>query len=287
MMQMKPIIMCDHHYNIFLVDQMAESSTSTSLVNSFANDVSIDKSLSVNKDATINESLTVNKGVAITESLNVGTNEVKNHQVNIKHATTIENTLTIVRNNMTTANETVITVTRPNVSLDQSVDVSVGKSSYSGMHIRYTEPNIGSIALNNSPNIVTFTKDNVDINRKLNLSNPVITSSDIISYDDTMSNVRGIYVRNCDDAAAFRFGSAGSDKGYLEICTGDNGDEPIYVRQYQGSIVGNNISSWFNTKYRTLTLLDASGNTYVPGNLFVGSSNVNIMSEINNLKALL
>jgi hypothetical protein len=54
--------------------------------------------------------------------------------------------------------------------------------------------------------------------------------------------------------------TGGTDTGYVEIATADNGNEPIYVRQYTGS---NN----FTTLQRTLTLLDTSGNTDVPGQL--------------------
>jgi len=49
----------------------------------------------------------------------------------------------------------------------------------------------------------------------------------------------------------------------LEIATADDASEPIYVRQYSG--VFSNIS-------RTLTLLDGSGNTVVPGRLGVNRS---------------
>lgn len=49
-----------------------------------------------------------------------------------------------------------------------------------------------------------------------------------------------------------------SDAGYLEIATAGNSDEPIYVRQYSGA---------FKTLTRTLTLLDGSGNTTLPGTL--------------------
>lgn len=50
----------------------------------------------------------------------------------------------------------------------------------------------------------------------------------------------------------------GVDAGYVEIATADNGTEPIYVRQYSGN---------FSSVTRTLTLLDGSGNTTMPGSL--------------------
>jgi hypothetical protein len=60
--------------------------------------------------------------------------------------------------------------------------------------------------------------------------------------------------------------STASNSGYLEIATADDAAEPIYVRQYSGV---------FTTLSRTLTLLDGSGNTSMPGNVtapkFIGA----------------
>lgn len=53
-----------------------------------------------------------------------------------------------------------------------------------------------------------------------------------------------------------------SNNGFVEIATADDGTEPIYVRQYSGV---------FATLVRTLTLLDGSGNTSLPGNLNISS----------------
>ena len=64
-----------------------------------------------------------------------------------------------------------------------------------------------------------------------------------------------------NDYAIIRGGATGSDGGYLEIATADGTNEPIYVRQYWGA---------FTTIKRTLTLLDASGNTILPGKLNIG-----------------
>lgn len=56
--------------------------------------------------------------------------------------------------------------------------------------------------------------------------------------------------------------STASNAGYLEIATADDAAEPIYVRQYSGV---------FTTLSRTLTLLDASGNTTMPGTATAGN----------------
>lgn len=59
-------------------------------------------------------------------------------------------------------------------------------------------------------------------------------------------------------------GQTGTDQAFLEIATGDNGTEPIYVRQY--SSPPSNTSA---TLVRTAKLLDESGNTIFPGNLSI------------------
>lgn len=63
--------------------------------------------------------------------------------------------------------------------------------------------------------------------------------------------------------------SNGDDAGYLEIATGDNGSEPIIVRQYYWD---NQTTKTFDRPARTLFLLDHQGNTKLPGELqFFGS----------------
>jgi hypothetical protein len=54
-----------------------------------------------------------------------------------------------------------------------------------------------------------------------------------------------------------------SNAGYMEIATADDGNEPIYVRQYTGA---------FSSVTRTLTLLDGSGNTVLPGRISLQGS---------------
>ena len=53
-------------------------------------------------------------------------------------------------------------------------------------------------------------------------------------------------------------GGGGSNAGFVEIATADDGTEPIYLRQYTGE---------FASITRTATLLDGSGNTSFPGTI--------------------
>lgn len=72
-------------------------------------------------------------------------------------------------------------------------------------------------------------------------------------------------------------GASGQDAGYLEIATGDNGTEPIYVRQYDTQGTDNG---------RTLTLLDSDHNSIFPGNVtadeFNGDLNGNATTASQN-----
>lgn len=71
---------------------------------------------------------------------------------------------------------------------------------------------------------------------------------------------RGIQgVVGSNDYWFFGGGATATDGGYVEIASGDNGIEPIYVRQYAGAPLAT------ATPSRSATLLDASGNTLFPG----------------------
>lgn len=61
-------------------------------------------------------------------------------------------------------------------------------------------------------------------------------------------------------------GSSGNNKGWAEIATADDGNEPIYVRQYSGV---------FSSVVRTLTLLDANGDTHFPSYINIGGNENN------------
>ena len=66
-------------------------------------------------------------------------------------------------------------------------------------------------------------------------------------------------------------GTAGND-GALEIATANNGNEPIYVRQYTGGFVPPGAWPYTNTILRTLTLLGSSGETILPVSLTLNGS---------------
>lgn len=106
----------------------------------------------------------------------------------------------------------------------------------------------------------------------LSSSGGTLTGNVNFSNTGTIANAwRGIKGTNGENDFWYIRGSqTASDGGFLEIATADGGNEPIYVRQYSGTAdtLGTNIK-------RTLTLLDASGNSNFPGTVtastFVGS----------------
>lgn len=87
----------------------------------------------------------------------------------------------------------------------------------------------------------------------------------------TGTNARNLLYQKMADNDFFRIrcGGSASNAGWVEIATADDGTEPIYVRQYTGEFV---------SITRTLTLLDGSGNTYLPGHL-VASGDVTAYSD--------
>jgi len=90
-----------------------------------------------------------------------------------------------------------------------------------------------------------------------------------ITFGDSGTTMRGVRgTAGSNDYWFVGADASATDSGSLILATGDNGTESIVVRQYTGSI------NDANTSYRELTLLDASGNTTLPGTLNVGGFGV-------------
>lgn len=116
----------------------------------------------------------------------------------------------------------------------------------------------------NATNATNATKatnaTNADVSKKVN--NTATDGSAIDLITGTMA---------ANDYFRIRIGGKG-DSGYAEIATSDNGNEPIYIRQYAGANFG-----FSDTPARTATILDSSGNTSFPGKVtasggFVGNA---------------
>ena len=102
---------------------------------------------------------------------------------------------------------------------------------------------------NNGKDLMRFKTDVVD--SCVNFKSISFETNNYIKFtNDTVSN----------DYAYIQLKGTASNAGELEIATCDDATEPIYVRQYTGNRA---------TLKRTLTLLDGSGNTSIPGALSI------------------
>lgn len=81
--------------------------------------------------------------------------------------------------------------------------------------------------------------------------------SGMILFDNNLGGIQGTMADN--DFWRVGGGNTGSNNGYLELATGDDGNEEIYVSQYAGQ---------FSALTRRAKLLAADGNTYFPGNIY-------------------
>lgn len=93
---------------------------------------------------------------------------------------------------------------------------------------------------------------------------------------NTGTSLKGVYGRiGGDDGWRIAGGASAADAGYLEIATGNNMNEPIYVRQYGG---GGNWNGYVSLA-RTFTLLDAAGRSRAPELFEAKKVHVNSLSD--------
>lgn len=106
---------------------------------------------------------------------------------------------------------------------------------------------------------VYWASDNATDSTKLPLAGGTL-SGDLL-FSDSGTNIRQVRgISGSNDYWRIAGGATATNAGWMEIATADDGTEPIYVRQYTGV---------YTTVKRTLTLLDADGNTSLPGNLTI------------------
>lgn len=94
-------------------------------------------------------------------------------------------------------------------------------------------------------------------------------NGDIIINQASTTGTRQVRFQGGDnDYGRVAYGATATNAGWMEIASCDDGNEPIYARQYTGV---------FTTVKRTATLLDANGNTVFPGTVtaptFTGALN--------------
>lgn len=116
----------------------------------------------------------------------------------------------------------------------------------------------GDAVINNALTIGSSTGDTVTVNSQV--------AGNIAFTNNSTTTSRGVSgTVGTNDFWRFGGAAAGVNEGYAEIATGDDGTEPVYVRQYTGA-----------TPTRTATLLDASGNTQLPGDLTIQGGELTI-----------
>lgn len=134
----------------------------------------------------------------------------------------------------------------------------------------------GSVSTNGGTNITISTSygDMSSLNSRYLLGNTGVTDGNNVNtkwltFADDSAGIGGKIGEN--DFWRICGRSTDSNKGYLEIATADDSNEPIYIRQYQ---------STFTTLTRTLTLLDSNGNTLFPGTIQATALNINSANPI-------
>lgn len=86
----------------------------------------------------------------------------------------------------------------------------------------------------------------------------------VVANIPNISTLIPVISTNIGNGDRFLIRAGGLNTGEVEIFTGNNGNEPIHVRQYSGS----------TTIARTFTLLDSSGYTSIPSRLGVGTTSI-------------
>ena len=152
-----------------------------------------------------------------------------------------------------------------------------------------TDTSADSYILNKPTALSSFTNDSgydtvTSVNSKLASRLPLTggTLTGDLMFSDSGTAAKGIYGTvggTGNDAWRLIGGATARDAGWLELATADNGDEPIYVRQYSYSgETGTGQYSYFGVITRSATLLDASGNTSFPGTVTASAFSGNASS---------
>jgi hypothetical protein len=133
---------------------------------------------------------------------------------------------------------------------------------------------ITAVVVDDSHNHVISNVDGLQtaLDGKLSTTGGTLTGN--LDFSNSGTTKRGIQGTSADNDYWFiGGGGTGSNAGYLEIATGDDGQtagaaEPIYVSQYGPG------SPLTGTLYRRATLLDANGNTSFPGSMTLAGNTV-------------
>jgi hypothetical protein len=189
-----------------------------------------------------------------------------------------------VNGTTTTINSTTITVDDKNIELGSvasptDATADGGGMSLAGATTKYFQwQNIANSPWTSSENMNLvagkgYYIGNVKIVDNTTFYGNAVTASKVVATAPVGgSQVLVSGIMGANDSANVTVGGA-TDAGWLEIATGDNGTEPIYVRQYAASAVEH-----------SATLLDESGNTSFPHN--VSAATFNGVDLVNNAESI-
>ena len=123
----------------------------------------------------------------------------------------------------------------------------------------------------------TLTNKGGNISQWTNNSGYQTTSGTVAKVENTITagSDGDIVYSNMGTNDQFRIRTGGgSNAGYVEFATADDGTEPIYARQYTGV---------FSSLARTAAILDGSGNTTFPGDVTAYSSDERLKENVQNI----
>lgn len=137
---------------------------------------------------------------------------------------------------------------------------NTGKTFDGSANVAWSLSEIGAMATSHAANAITSTDINTWNDAVTKSGTQTITGNktfnSIINFSNNVGGIQGTIGDN--DYWRIIGNNTTSNAGYLEIATADDGNEPIYVRQYTGV---------FSSLTRTAVLLDGAGNTSFPGTI--------------------
>ena len=239
-----------------------------------------------------------NAGVtSITTNTGLSSNVSATGAVTITNTITNNNQLTNGAGYVTSSGVTSVTGTAPVVSsggATPAISMAAASSGVNGYMTGVYATKLDGIATgatnvtnnnqltNGSAYITAASSDTLtnkagNISQWTNNSGYQTTSGTVAKVENTVSagSDGDILYSNMGANDQFRIRTGGgSNAGYVELATADDGTEPIYARQYTGV---------FTTLARTAAILDGSGNTTFPGDVTAYSSDERLKENVQNI----
>ena len=239
-----------------------------------------------------------NAGVtSITTNTGLSSNVSATGAVTITNTITNNNQLTNGAGYVTSSGVTSVTGTAPVVSsggATPAISMAAASSGVNGYMTGVYATKLDGIATgatnvtnnnqltNGSAYITAASSDTLtnkagNISQWTNNSGYQTTSGTVAKVENTVSagSDGDILYSNMGANDQFRIRTGGgSNAGYVELATADDGTEPIYARQYTGV---------FTTLARTAAILDGSGNTRFPGDVTAYSSDERLKENVQNI----